>query len=221
LTAAEAARVRRFLGNLAAEWAALPVELRREFLTRIALDRVLIRHTNARIWCRLIWRTGRVQEIVIHRPFVDERVRWTEAEEAILREHFRDARPARLRELLPGRTWMGIEKHGHALGLERRPPPGGAVGPRPRWQAWEIELVRRYYDARLTKAELRAALPRRGWSAIICQAGSLGLRWVERQHWEPNLRWEEAPAGAFDSAANATTVSPEGGRSMACRRTPS
>jgi len=34
---------------------------------------VLLRHDKEQIWCRLIWRTGGVRELVIHRPFVDER----------------------------------------------------------------------------------------------------------------------------------------------------
>ena len=218
LTADEVARVRWFLTNIGAEWRRLSPDLQREFLARIALDRVFVRHDRERIWCRLIWRSGRVQEMVIHRPFVDERTRWTAEEDETLQKHFYDAPAARLLQLLPKRTWTGIERHARALGLERRREPNGGAGvPKRQWDEWELDLLRQYYEARIPKDELRAALPHRGWDTIKSKASRMGLEWVPREPWEPRLRWDEVDPGTFDRALDVTTALPYEGRSRRCR----
>jgi len=218
LTADDVRRVRRFLADIGTEWPRLSPELHREFLTRIALDRIYIRHDRERIWCQLIWRTGRVQEIVIHRPFVDERTRWTAEEEETLRKHFYNAPAAHLLQRLPKRTWTGIERHARALGLERKREPNGGAGVAKRhWDEWELELLRRYYEATVTKDELKAALPHRRWDTIKAKAHRMGLRWVRREPWESRLRWEEVAAGTFDRARDVTTMLPHEGLSRQCR----
>jgi hypothetical protein len=207
LSPTQVARVRQFLASIRTEWPRLPLELQREFLTRIALDRVLVRHEKERIWCRLIWRTGEVREILIHRPYVDERIPWTAEEEEILRTQFYDAPVARLRELLPGRTWIGITGHGRSLGLKRKKAPDGGEGvPKRRWEQWETALIRQYYDAHITKDELQAALPHRRWDFVKSKANQMGLRWIRRQPWESRLRWKEVAVGSFDGTGNVTTM---------------
>jgi hypothetical protein len=222
LTQEQIDRVRRFLTSIEAEWPSLTPALQREFLGQIALDRILMRHDNQQIWCRLLWRSGEVQEIVIQRPFVDDRVRWTEADEAVLREHFLDATVERLLDLFPNRTWIGISRKAWTMGLDRlKVPNGGAGAPKRRWEDWEMDLLRRYYAAEISKAEVQAAIPNRRWDSIRAKANQMGLSWVERQPWEPNLRWEQVPVGTFDGAQNLTPMLSEASLSRTSRRAPS
>jgi hypothetical protein len=74
------------------------------------------------------------------------------------------------------------------------------------WAEWEMELVRQYYDAKITRDQLQEALPHRHTDVIKHKAARMGLRWTKRQPWEPNLRWEEVPEGTFYFAPNATDV---------------
>ena len=118
-----------------------------------------------------------------------------------------NSRPAGALEFLPGRTWIGICRHAAEMGLHRRKSPNGSAGvPKRAWEDWEIDLLRQYYEARISKQELEVALQHRRWDTIKAKANRLGLRWVERKSWEPQLRWEEVPPGTFDLAVNVTTV---------------
>ncbi len=220
LTSADVKRVRAFLSSIKAEWSRLSFELRREFLTRVALERVLLRHDKERIWCRLLWKTGRVQEIVIHRPFVDERVPWSDDEKQILREHYLSAPCERLLELLPRRTWVAIYREGRKMGLGRPGLPGGG-GEKRRWEEWEIQVLQKYYDAEISKAEVQGLLPHRGWCGIRMEASRLGLKWTKRRLWEPNLRWEEVAVGSSFDGKNVATMLGNSAPHMRCRRAPS
>lgn len=76
LTDAQMDAVKSFAPNLRVGWHLLSGELQREFVARFALDRVLIKHDKAHIWCWVIWIDGHVDEILIHRPYIDERTPW-------------------------------------------------------------------------------------------------------------------------------------------------
>ncbi len=205
LTDEQVARIKAFLADLRTGWDNLSLELRREYL-QLVLEKIIIRHTPERILCRIVYQSGRVQEIMIHRPFVDERVPWSDEEKALVREHFESATIERLMELLPGRTWVGVYKFGRALGLKRPHIPNGG-GAKRSWEPWENDLIRRYYAAEITKDELQAKLPDRGWCGIKMQANrGLHLKWVKRKQWEPDLRWEEVPAGTYALVRNVATV---------------
>jgi hypothetical protein len=207
LTHYQVERVRAFLSSMQQDWEKLSLELQREFLTRIALTKVLLRHNKDYIFCRLIWRSGQIQELMIRRPYVDERTPWTEEEETLLRGNYETAPVPKLLEILPKRTWSGITSHAALLGIERKPILNGGAGiSKPRWEPWEEELLRQYYTATITREELKAALPHRHLDVIKHKAGRMGLRWVHRQPWEPNLRWIEVPEGTFDCVPNATGV---------------
>lgn len=219
-TDAELEQVRAFVASLKTDWDLLDPELQHEFLVMV-IEQVQVRHNKSHIWCRILWKDGTVQELVIHRPYVDFRVPWTEEELAILKEHYPTAQRERLVELLPQRTWVAIYRQGQTIGLKRTVPANGG-GAKPRWQPWEDDLIRRYYDAEITKVELQDLLPDRAWCSIKTRANRvLDLHWVKRQPWEPNLRWESVPEGTLSHGQNVTTVLDNLVPSTRCRRAPS
>lgn len=67
--------------------------------------------------------------------------RWTAAEDQLVRQHFHGTSPAALEALLPGRTWIGIQRHAYALGRSRIPADtlldsGDTCRPKAYWQSW-------------------------------------------------------------------------------------
>jgi DNA invertase Pin-like site-specific DNA recombinase len=207
--------VKEFLANLDRTWESTPNDLKNAFLC-LLLDRVTIWPNKKTIRAKLVWRVGIEQEILIHRPFVDKRRRWTEDELAILAEHYITASPSELLDLLPGRTWQAIKEAGrHKLGLTRESHTGGQ-GARSTGEPYtseEDELVRRYYAGEIGQAEVKST--GRTLSSIKARAWKLGLTWRPRK-----VTWEWLNESGIRQSGDSPGTSPPGCRSHGGIRLP-
>src|SRR5205823_5977826 len=105
LTAAQVRSVRAFLADIRSGWARQPLALRNEFL-RLVLDRIVVDVRPGQVEATVIWRSGAQHRLVIERPLESRggKTRWTEAENAWLRERYPTAEADELLEGLPGRA---------------------------------------------------------------------------------------------------------------------
>jgi hypothetical protein len=155
LTTTEVEMVREFLGNLGSRWDTVPVEMRNAFL-HVILDRILVQPAYDHFDVRINWRSGFEQRIVIFRPSITmPKIYWSEAEDAIIREHYPTALPVDLMRLLPGRLWEQIGRRATKLGLKRDPNCRPEGNKRP-WSPEEDQALRDYDECRISYLEMRA-----------------------------------------------------------------
>ena len=177
--------VKAFLADLSTGWNRQPNDLKNAFL-HLVLERAVIYHNTATIRVRIIWRTGSEQEILIHRPPANSRSPgWTEAELAIVSEHFETASMDELMAMLPGRTWLAIRMKGKGMGLSRTDMAGGRGhnGTFTRWTKEEDDVLRQHYAGEISREETLKKLDRtpRG---IRGRARRLGLLLDTKINWE-------------------------------------
>jgi hypothetical protein len=175
--------VKAFLADLRTGWNAQPDDLKNAFLNLI-LERVVIYAEKRTVRAEIIWRTGLVQEILIHRRVCKRR--WTEDEEKILREHFETTPILEILKLFPERTWNSIYQRARALDLSRPNMTGGAGRREEKLRCWTEEedvVLRKYYDDKMTWVEL---LEQTGRSpkALRARAYKLGLGHKPKTQWE-------------------------------------
>lgn len=174
LTTTEVEMVREFLGNLGTRWDTIPVEMRNAFL-HVILDRILVQPAYDHFDVRINWRSGFEQHIIIFRPSITmPKLYWSEAEDAIIREHYPTALPADLMRLLPGRLWEQIGRRATKLGLKRDPNCRPEGNKRP-WSPEEDQALRDYDECRISYLEMRAALSDRHPAALHQRAWKLGI----------------------------------------------
>ena len=146
------------------------------------MDQVTIWPQEQHVRVELVWRAGEVQELLIYRPRREKHRAWTEAERAILQEHYAVAPQDELMALLPGRTWEAIRKMATRLKLSRENvaiPQGDEFA----YTAEEDELVRRYYAGEITREE--ATSTGRSTASLKKRAKRLGIEWQPRRAtWE-------------------------------------
>jgi DNA invertase Pin-like site-specific DNA recombinase len=176
LSAAQVAAVRAFLTDLRTGWGGQPASLRHEFL-RLILDRVLVHTQHESVEATIVWRSGGEQHLWIERPLHQRggKVRWSDADNAWLREHYASSTVQALEARFPDRGYYAIRRQGKTLGL-RRPQRGI---PKPQGAAWseaENAVLRTYAAGEISVADLCAQLAGRSWDAITYQGRRLGLR---------------------------------------------
>jgi hypothetical protein len=177
--------VKAFLADLSTGWDCQPNDLKNTFL-QLVLDSVVIYHETATIRAHIVWQTGLEQEILIHRPPANSRSRnWTEAELAILREHFETGSTAELTAMLPIRSWRAISLKANRMGLHRPDMVGGRGhrGTFSRWTKEEDNILRQYYTGEILREEMSERLDRTP-AGILRRAHRLGL---ER---DTSVKWE-------------------------------
>ena len=154
-------------------------------LLRLLLEQVIIWPGPAKIRVRLVWQFGPPRELVIHRPRVGKRARWTERELAFVKEHYETADIDELVEMLPRRTWESIREVGRRLGLSRATKKGGR-GHRGKDRPYtpeEDELIRRYYAGKIGIGKVKST--GRTIIGIRARAAKLGLtRQTGQVTWE-------------------------------------
>jgi len=228
ITASQVRTVKAFLQDLPKKWAEMPDLLKNE-LFEILLYGIYLYVAQDTVRTFVVWRTGFIQEILIHRPFVDKRRRWTKEEKAILREHYADATPQEMEAMLPGREWQGIRKTAEALGLNRSEDAWKQqlTGSQSRsYSPEEDQVIHDYFAFNITRGELFERLSHRSWDSINFRVRKLGYSFRERQQ---KVRWElvneSVITGEFDEDAlleiiNSASRLPEVGakpRGCACR----
>jgi hypothetical protein len=101
-------------------------------------------------------------------------VRWTDADNAWLREHYASSTVQALQARFPHWSYYAIRKQAESLGLKRRqrgiPKPQGTV-----WSEAENAVLRAYAAGQVSHATVCAQLPGRTWDAIEHHARVLGL----------------------------------------------
>jgi hypothetical protein len=176
--------VRELLETLDETWGEKPNGLKNT-LMRLLLKQIIIWPGPAKIRVRLVWQFGPPRELVIHRPRVGKRARWTERELSIVKEHYETADIDELVEMIPGRTWEGIREVGRRLGLSRATKKGGR-GHRGKDRPYtpeEDKLIRRYYAGKIGIDEVKST--GRTIIGIRARAGKLGLtRQTGQVTWE-------------------------------------
>jgi hypothetical protein len=124
----------------------------------------------------IVWRSGVEQHLWIERPLHQRggKVRWTDADNEWLREHYASSTVQALETRFPDRSYAAIRRQGQTLGLKRLerglPKPQGAT-----WSEAENAVLRAYAAGEISAADLSAQLAGRSWDAITYQGRVLGL----------------------------------------------
>jgi hypothetical protein len=176
LSAAQVARVRAFLADLRTGWDGQPAALRHEFL-RLIQDRVLVHTRREAIEAAIVWRSGAEQRLWIERPLHQRggKARWTDADNAWLREHYAASTVPALEARFPNRGYAAIRRQAETLGL-KRPQRGIPKPPGATWSEAENAVLRAYAAGEISAADLSAQLAGRSWDAMTYQGRRLGLR---------------------------------------------
>jgi len=106
----------------------------RNRLLKLIVEKVELRHDAKTIEATVYWKTGFCQRIVIQRAraaFDSDSV-WTEDENRILKELWRDAPIEAVLEALPKRTLSAIRNHARCLGLKHQRKTNSASI----WRRW-------------------------------------------------------------------------------------
>jgi DNA invertase Pin-like site-specific DNA recombinase len=172
--------VRSFLSNLGEIWDSQPNGLKNALL-RLLLDRVIVWPEPGSITVRLMWRTGLEQELLIRRLVKGDWQDWTEAELAVIREHYEAGSQDDLLAMLPGRTWRAIKLKSERLGLRRTVKSFSRRGGK--YTCEEDDFIRRYYANEIDLEEVTSATGRTLYS-IQCRAQRLKVHRQRRVMWD-------------------------------------
>ena len=191
ISAADVRTVEQFLSNLSKKWPKIPDRFKNELLT-ILLRCIYIDHDAESVHAWVVWRTGLMQELIIYRPFIDTRRRWTKEEEEILYKHYQDASVKELLQLLPGREWSGIRKHANLLGLKRSEEAKirellTDVNKNNYYSEEEDQVIHDFFAFRITESELYERLSHRSWDSINMRARKLGYSFRQRKS---KIQWK-------------------------------
>lgn len=182
VTQTEIQTVRAFLNKLPDEWKDKPNQFKNDLL-RILLHRVYVDVDHRTVKAYVVWRTGIVQELLIYKPFVDDREEWTDEEKELLKKHYPDAPREEIEEML-GRDWYGIRKMAEVLGVKRSDEAISSAlsnNFHGRYTEEEDQVIHDYFACRLTKWQMLEKLDR-SWDSIYSRATKhLGYSFRERK----------------------------------------
>jgi len=133
IAAVDIRAVKQFLVNLPVKWQNYSSTVRNR-LFKLIIEKVELRHDAKTIKATVYWKTGFCQEVVIQRAreAFDPASVWTEDENRILKELWRDAPIEAVLEALPKRTLSAIRNHARCLGLKRQRKTNSASI----WRRW-------------------------------------------------------------------------------------
>ena len=174
MSAAEVATVKEFLAHIDTHWAKMTDAVKNTFLS-LLLEQIDIQHTPATITAAVTWRTGLRQTILVERRFIDNRKKWTDEENAIVRANYLTMERPELCALLPGRTWGSIRRQAVNLGMERPLELRTRHTCELPYTEEEDQVIRAFYALQITRDEMRKRLSRRSDDSIFLRSKKLGL----------------------------------------------